>query len=112
MRCAITRVLPEPAPAKISSGPSLDPTASRCCSLSWERKSIIVIWYRAQRPLTTELFPLEKLHGALVFLCGFERVECAEISALAGFGILLARVKTILARLQFPDHRMVILTFE
>src|SRR5229473_8517126 len=39
MRWAMTRVLPEPAPARISSGPSLELTASRCCGLSWERKS-------------------------------------------------------------------------
>src|SRR6266404_1217165 len=43
MRCAMTRVLPEPAPARISSGPSPEVTASRCCSLSWERNSIIKV---------------------------------------------------------------------
>src|ERR1700730_1139720 len=41
MRCAMTRVLPEPAPARISNGPSLEVTASRCCSLSSERRSIM-----------------------------------------------------------------------
>src|ERR1051325_3533089 len=41
MRCAMTRVLPEPAPAKISSGPSPASTASRCCGLSCERKSVM-----------------------------------------------------------------------
>ena len=38
IRCAIrwvsTRVLPEPAPATTSSGPSVQSTASRCCGLS------------------------------------------------------------------------------
>src|SRR5258707_5117074 len=37
----MTRVLPEPAPARISSGPSPEVTASRCGSLSWERSSSI-----------------------------------------------------------------------
>src|SRR5437763_3552788 len=41
MRCAMTRVLPDPAPARINSGPSLDVTASRCCGLSCERKSVM-----------------------------------------------------------------------
>ncbi len=34
MRTVMTRVLPEPAPARISSGPSVASTASRCRSLS------------------------------------------------------------------------------
>src|SRR6185503_8534228 len=34
MRCVITRVLPLPAPARISTGPSVASTASRCCSFS------------------------------------------------------------------------------
>src|SRR6266567_8852804 len=34
----MTRVLPLPAPARMSTGPSVVPTASRCCGLSWERK--------------------------------------------------------------------------
>ena len=31
IRCVSTRVLPEPAPATTSSGPSVHSTASRCC---------------------------------------------------------------------------------
>src|ERR1700689_1995719 len=34
----MTRVLPLPAPARISTGPSVVSTASRCCGLSWSRK--------------------------------------------------------------------------
>src|SRR3954466_3405002 len=41
MRTVITRVLPEPAPASMSSGPSVASTASRCRSLSVESKSVI-----------------------------------------------------------------------
>src|SRR2546423_1338126 len=37
----MTRVLPEPAPARINNGPSLEVTASRCCGLSCERNSVI-----------------------------------------------------------------------
>src|ERR1043165_5656277 len=39
MRCAMTRVLPEPAPARMRSGPSVARTASRCCSLSCDKNS-------------------------------------------------------------------------
>src|SRR5882757_5825333 len=38
MRCVIARVLPLPAPARISTGPSVVSTASRCCGLSLSRK--------------------------------------------------------------------------
>src|SRR5208282_6594246 len=34
----MTRVFPLPAPARISSGPLVVSTASRCCGLSWSRK--------------------------------------------------------------------------
>src|SRR2546422_129654 len=43
MRCAIARVLPEPAPARISRGPSVCSTATRCCSLREDRKSAITM---------------------------------------------------------------------
>src|SRR5438477_447885 len=38
IRYVMTRVLPLPAPARISTGPSVVSTASRCCGLSWSRK--------------------------------------------------------------------------
>src|SRR3989442_15800675 len=34
----MARVFPLPAPARISTGPSVVSTASRCCGLSWLRK--------------------------------------------------------------------------
>src|SRR5712691_5687630 len=34
----MTRVLPLPAPARISTGPLVVSTASRCCGFSWSRK--------------------------------------------------------------------------
>src|ERR1035437_6551834 len=40
MRCVMTRVFPLPAPARISKGPSIWFTASRCCALSPLRKSM------------------------------------------------------------------------
>src|SRR5882672_6387031 len=40
----MTRVLPEPAPARINKGPSPVVTASRCCGLSCERKSVMKIF--------------------------------------------------------------------
>src|SRR5256885_4015459 len=39
MRCVMTRVLPLPAPARMSNGPSVEATASRCWGLSPKRKS-------------------------------------------------------------------------
>ena len=38
MRWVITRVLPLPAPARISTGPSVASTASRCCALRPARR--------------------------------------------------------------------------
>ena len=40
MRWAMTRVLPEPAPARISTAPSVCSTASRCSGFSAERRSV------------------------------------------------------------------------
>ena len=40
MRYVMTRVLPDPAPARMSSGPSRCSTASRCSGFSLERKSM------------------------------------------------------------------------
>lgn len=48
--------------------------------------------------------PLEELNGSFVRLCGVARLERAEVAALAGARILLARVKPVFARFQFPDH--------
>jgi hypothetical protein len=48
--------------------------------------------------------PLEILDFALVLLGGRPRTERPQVSPLAGFGIGLARVKPILAALEFPDH--------
>src|SRR5712672_3623614 len=42
----MTRVLPEPAPARINKGPSPVVTASRCCGLSCERKSVMKMFTR------------------------------------------------------------------
>src|ERR1700742_3282585 len=50
------------------------------------------------------LCALEVLHVAFVFLSGCAGFERAEIAALAGFGILLARVEAIFAGLEFADH--------
>ena len=43
MRYVMTRVLPEPAPARISSGPSRCSTASRCSGFSLSRKFIFYV---------------------------------------------------------------------
>src|ERR1041385_4651298 len=48
--------------------------------------------------------PLEILHVALVLFGGRAGPEGAEISALAGSRIDLARIEPVLAALQFADH--------
>jgi hypothetical protein len=48
--------------------------------------------------------PFKVLNGSFVFLCLRLRSERAEISSLPGFRIFLARIQSILAGLQFPDH--------
>src|SRR5215203_5443661 len=40
MRTVMTRVFPEPAPARMSSGPSVAFTASTCCGFSEDKISI------------------------------------------------------------------------
>jgi hypothetical protein len=46
----------------------------------------------------------KELHSAFVSLGGRPAPESAEILAPSGPGISLARIKPVLARLQFPDH--------
>ena len=48
--------------------------------------------------------PLEILNFAFVLLGRFLRVERAEVAALAGLRIFLARIKSILSGFQFSDH--------
>src|SRR5438105_3619596 len=42
MRWVMTRVLPEPGPARMRSGPSTSSTACRCASFSAERRSTVI----------------------------------------------------------------------
>jgi hypothetical protein len=43
------------------------------------------------------LLPLEELNFLLMFLCGFARVECAEVATLSCFWILLFGIQAIFA---------------
>src|SRR5512145_2186675 len=52
--------------------------------------------------LSTSAF--EILHGALMLLGFFSRLECAEIAALACSRIYFPRVETVLVRLDFANH--------
>src|SRR6516225_9281090 len=47
---------------------------------------------------------LEKLDGTLVFLGGLSGRESAQVAALAGASILLARIQPIFAGFEFSDH--------
>src|SRR5689334_21466889 len=47
---------------------------------------------------------LEILDVALMFLRCRKTVEGAQVAALAGFGVLLARLEPVLAASQFADH--------
>ena len=56
----------------------------------------------SQRPLVRHISqpltaPLEKLYGALMFLGRLARIECAQVAALAGLRVYLARVEPIFA---------------
>src|SRR6266567_2350779 len=51
---------------------------------------------------------LEILNRLLMRFCCASRGKRSEIAALTGLGVLLARVQTILARLQFPNHRRIL----
>src|SRR5262249_58228871 len=57
---------------------------------------------REARDLTAPA--LEELHRALVLLGRLPARERAEIAALAGAGVLLARIEPVLTRLQLADH--------
>src|SRR5437879_590048 len=49
-------------------------------------------------------FMLEKLDGTLVLFGRFSRLECAQISPLAGPRIDFSRIEPILAGFEFADH--------
>jgi hypothetical protein len=50
----------------------------------------------------------EVLYRPFVLFCRFSRIEGAQVSSLAGFGIYFARIEPVLAGLQFPNHRGII----
>src|SRR2546426_1834599 len=58
MRCVITRVLPDPAPARMSSGPSLCCTASHCGGLSCACQAASITESSVPCALHTQVLPL------------------------------------------------------
>ena len=46
---------------------------------------------------TSQLMMLKELDGSFVFFCGFAGFKGAEVSALVGFGVLLARIEAVFA---------------
>src|SRR5712692_1974525 len=126
MRCAITRVLPEPAPARINRGPSPDLTASRCCSLSCERKSVMklentfkhtmcraqtglrleLIENRCRGNLVSPLFTRGLLTSNSVSLFLFKELNCMLVLLGGSAGIegaevaALASLRILLARIE------------
>ena len=47
---------------------------------------------------------LKILNGPLVFLCGFEGIECSEVAAAVRLGVGLPGVDAVLSRFQFAYH--------
>src|SRR4051794_3697860 len=66
MRKVMTRVFPLPAPARMSTGPSVVSTASRCCGFSWSRKD------NAESGSGVDL---SILHGCAQLTCRFKAAE-------------------------------------
>jgi len=50
----------------------------------------------------------EILYGALVLLSLVARVEGSQVSPFAGLRVLLPRIQSVLAVLEFSDHRPVV----
>src|SRR6516162_6064573 len=57
----MTRVLPEPAPARISSGPSVCSTASRCSGFSLSRK--VIAEFQVYRSRSVSVTATSHRHG-------------------------------------------------
>jgi len=70
IRYVITRVFPLPAPARMSTGPSMVSTALRCCGLSWSRKD--KVWESSKisfldfTVIRRHSFPFETHVGSIV----------------------------------------------
>jgi hypothetical protein len=58
------------------------------------------------------LVVLEILDGALVSFRSFLGAKRTKIASTAGFGILLARIETVFAGLQFTNHQSTSITFD
>src|SRR5947209_18770298 len=75
MRTVMTRVFPLPAPAMMSSGPSVVVTASRCRSLSEESKSVISSKFKVQG----SKFKVQNGGGALKFELFYQLLNRLEL---------------------------------
>jgi hypothetical protein len=53
--------------------------------------------------------PFEILNFSLVLFRRLTRGEGSQISALAGLGVLLSRVQTVITGFEFPDHLLTLL---
>jgi hypothetical protein len=58
-----------------------------------------------------QLMMFEVLHRFLVHFRGGPGLESAQIAALAGFDIFLARVQTVFARFHFSNHLLLLRMF-
>src|SRR5580698_2215124 len=70
----MTRVLPLPAPARMSTGPSVVSTASRCCGLSFSRNDkreaapvVMVQFYRMGAPRSVGMKCIERQGVAALY---------------------------------------------
>src|SRR6476620_5445776 len=76
--------------------------------LCWEA-NLIIRMAADYPPAAGNSVALEVLHLALVLLRRSARLEGAEVAALAGLGIGLARVKPVFAGCELADHGSLLL---
>src|SRR5579883_736731 len=70
----------------------------------WLETNVITRMAANYPPAARNSVALEVLHRALMLLRRGARLEGAQIAALAGLGIGLARVQAIFARCELADH--------
>src|ERR1700690_4239586 len=106
----MTAVSPLPAPARMSTGPPVVSTASRCCGLSWERKDKVEelqTFYLdfTGRPHPRPVIPSEENRGTCCLHAAWRLPAKAGSSRLKPFGMtILFRKKCARTDSQTIEH--------